>query len=98
VYGTLAPESEQVLQRLAGMLAKRKEERGAIEHCARLKIQAAIVKATSLCLRARCFDNQPHAAAGTKEEAENEAGQAEEGEGAEEDLAGQLADLRAQED
>jgi hypothetical protein len=95
VYGTLAHDSEQVLQRLAGMLAKRKEERGAIEHCARLKLQVAIVKATSLCLRTRCYDNQPFAAAGNRGEAESEADLSEgEGEDVEEDLAGQLVSLR----
>ena len=73
VYGTLAVESEQVLLRLAGLLAKRKEGRGAVEHCCRVKLQAAIVKATSTCLRARCCDNAEDAAAG-QEEAEYEVG------------------------
>lgn len=93
VYGTLAAESEQVLSRLTGMLTKRKEERGVSENCACIKIQAAIVKATSLCLRARCFVNQPYAAAGEWEGAEDEASQQEDAEVAE-DLAGQWAALR----
>ena len=96
VYGTLAPRAEQVLQRLAGLLAKRKEERGVIEHCARLKIQSAIVKATSLCLRARCLNHLPDtAAAGTEEEAGTKADGSEGEEEVEEDLAGQWANLHA---
>ena len=77
------------------MLAKRKEERGAIEACARIKIQAAIVKATSLCLRARCMDILPDHAADpdTEEGTEDEASQGEVSE-AEEDLAGQWSSFR----
>ena len=93
VYGTLAAESEQVLLRLAGLLAKRKEDRGAVEHCCRVKLQAAIVKATSTCLRARCFDNTDDAAAG-QEEAEDGVGSEEEASDVEEDLAGQWSSLR----
>ena len=93
VRGGCRPHSEQVLLRLAGLLAKRKEDRGAVEHCCRVKLQAAIVKATSTCLRARCFDNTDDAAAG-QEEAEDGVGSEEEASDVEEDLAGQWSSLR----
>ena len=38
------------------MLKEHKEDRSHVEHCARIRIQTAIVKATSLCIRSRSYD------------------------------------------
>jgi hypothetical protein len=49
--GTLDPEAEHVLLRLAKKLSKEHGEAGPAELHARMSIQAATIKATSLCLR-----------------------------------------------
>jgi hypothetical protein len=60
VYGTLAPESERVLLTLVKKLTSEKGERAASEACVRTRIQVAIVKATSMCIRSRAHNNNNH--------------------------------------
>lgn len=57
VYGTLAPESERVILTLMSKMSKENGRRAPSEACARLRIQIAIVKATSLCIRSRSHDS-----------------------------------------
>ena len=96
VYGTLAPESERVLLTLTSKLSKTGGPRRTTEACARLRIQMAIMKATSMCIRTRSvhtpsgatvcdvLDKEPCAA--VLEEEEEEEGL---------DLVGEWHDLRA---
>ena len=51
VLGTLGPEAEHVLLRLSSKLTKKGENPRAAEHHLRMRIQAAVIKATSQCLR-----------------------------------------------
>jgi hypothetical protein len=53
VLGTLGPEAEQVLLTLCSKLSKEGGETAPTESHARMSIQAATIKATSLCLRSR---------------------------------------------
>ena len=77
VYGTLAPESERVILTLVEKMkqAKQAGSRAPTLACARFRIQLAIVKATSLCIRSRSFDTNKHGASadGARDEAELEA-------------------------
>jgi hypothetical protein len=63
VYGTLAPESEHVIQTIMSKMPKKEGGRGPSEACARLRIQLAIVKATSMCIRSRSLNTKPSGAA-----------------------------------
>lgn len=90
VYGTLAPESERVLLTLVQKLTKEKGERAASQACVRTRIQVAIVKATSMCIRSRAHDSNHFGASdgaqgdGVESEDPVEVG----------DLAGAWGDLR----
>ena len=56
MYGTLAPESERVILTLLDKMKKAHGGRVPTESCARLRIQLAILKATSSCIRSRSRD------------------------------------------
>ena len=59
VYGTLAPESELVLHRVTKMMKHSKEEKTDVSFLHRVALQTAIIRATSLCLRARSAATLP---------------------------------------
>ena len=71
VYGTLAPESERVILTLMDKMKKAHGGRVPSESCARLRIQLAILKATSQCIRSRSLTNNKFGASadGTQGEA-----------------------------
>jgi hypothetical protein len=58
VHGTLAPEAERVLRRMEGALRKGEEKPRACS-VERMGLQISIIKASSLCLRARCLATVP---------------------------------------
>jgi len=57
VYGTLAEDSERTILTLMKKLSEKTGNRKTSEACARLRIQLAIIRATSLCIRTRSHDN-----------------------------------------
>jgi hypothetical protein len=98
VYGTLAHESELTMLTLSRRISERREMgwRGPSESCARIRIQVAIVKATSLCLRARSINNQSCATDNNEVGADGDAPETDAADQASdglEDLAGEWADL-----
>ena len=60
VYGTLAPESARTIAKVVGELEERAEKR-CTSKMIRIGLQVAILKATSLCLRARSVAEVPEA-------------------------------------
>jgi hypothetical protein len=65
VYGTLAPEAAKTLTLAVAKLNEETEEKRSTGKLLRVGVQVAILKATSLCLRARSMDDipDPHAIA-----------------------------------
>ena len=59
VYGTLGPAAMMTAGRVARSIDPEGEERHASKDLHRVMIQAAVVKATSLCLRARSRSKLP---------------------------------------
>ena len=59
VYGTLAPESERTLSCVTRALGGETEDRDDVAYLHRVCMQVAVIKATSLCLRARSQINPP---------------------------------------
>ena len=57
VYGTLGPESEQVLQVLTTKMKEKTEDPADAAARVRRIVQMAIIKATSLCIRTRSQTN-----------------------------------------
>ena len=96
VYGTLAQESERVLLQIIAKLSDKKGERRATAHCARLRIQLAIIRATSLCIRGRLETEYDYALLGSEDEVEevSEKLAEEREEDASADLAEEWGDLR----
>ena len=62
VYGTLAPEAERTILTLMKKMSKDVSDRKISEACARLRIQLAILRATSMCIRSRSHDNNTYGA------------------------------------
>jgi hypothetical protein len=59
VYGTLAPESIKALNKVVAELDGDKPEKRSTASMHRVGLQVAILKATSLCLRARSVEKTP---------------------------------------
>ena len=66
IYGTLSPEADRIITTIIHQLAQKKGGRKTSGACARLRIQIAIVKATSMCIRTRSNDNNPFGANSAK--------------------------------
>ena len=58
VYGTLAPEAAKIMCKVRGTGGDDKEQ-DATTYMHRVQLQAAIIQATSLCLRSRSADEPP---------------------------------------
>ena len=61
VFGTLAPESAKMLSHIVGELKEEQPEKRCTTKMQRVALQVAILKATSLCLRARSVTSLPEA-------------------------------------
>ena len=74
VYGTLAEDSERTILTIMKKLSEKSGNRKSSEACARLRIQLAILRATSLCIRTRSHDNPSSGAptVGTQEEGQQD--------------------------
>ena len=59
IYGTLSQDAERIVSVIMHKLTEKKGGRRTSEACARLRIQIAIVKATSMCIRTRSHDSKP---------------------------------------
>jgi len=59
VYGTLAPESARTLSQVTRALGGETEDRDDVAFLHRVCLQVAVIKATSMCLRARSQLNPP---------------------------------------
>ena len=93
VYGTLAPESERVILTLLDKLKQAHGGRVPSESCARLRIQLAILRATSLCIRSRSLANNTFGASADGAQGETPEGETE-AEGDALDLEAEWGDLR----
>ena len=93
VYGTLAPESERVILTLMDKMKKAHGGRVPSESCARLRIQLAILKATSQCIRSRSRDTPKFGATADGAKGESPEGGSEAEEDAL-DLEAEWGDLR----
>ena len=70
IYGTLAPAAAATATRVARQVDADREERDAVVDLHSAMLQAAVIKATALCLRARSFAVLPSVApAGSLEDA-----------------------------
>ena len=59
IYGTLGPAAAAVAHRLARQVDPEREERDAVMDLHAVMIQVGVLKATSLCLRARSWQTLP---------------------------------------
>ena len=102
LYGTLGPESEQVLQVLATKMKEKTEDPADAAARVRTVVQMAIIKATSLCIRTRSQTNpygaevnaQRTEAERLRDETDSPAEDVEEEEEEEPDVACVFGDLR----
>jgi hypothetical protein len=74
IYGTLAPEAAKILTILVGSLDEENQEKRSTGKLLRVALQVAILKATSLCLRARAMEAPPQAIAHEELESDCTAG------------------------
>ena len=59
IYGTLAPQASKVAHRVAQQVDPEREERDAVVDLHHTCIQVAVLKAVSLCIRARSWNSLP---------------------------------------
>ena len=94
MFGTLAPDAERTILTLMKKMSQDGGERKISEACARLRIQLAIVRATSMCIRSRSHDNNTYGAVVNRTEGEEVPEEETEEEEEPLDLAGEWYDLR----
>jgi hypothetical protein len=96
IYGTLSPQADRIITTIMHKIAEKQGGRRTSEACARLRIQIAIVKATSMCIRTRSNDNNPFGAQSVNAEGDDQHGEDKHEEEAEEKAGESTTDLTCQ--